>query len=87
MQLDSAGLAELLRVEHVPEVQWRLCLHIGMVTAAHGWSREILSGPAEVPLPKEAAVNRSEGMSLGDRPISCADIGPMTSHLRLSFFI
>lgn len=75
MQLDAAGLAELLNMEHVPQVQWRLRWHIGMVTAARGWSCQVLSGPAEVPLLEEAAVNRSEGMSFGGRPISWVTLG------------
>lgn len=55
-------------------------MYIEMVTAAP-WL-VTLSVPAEVPFLREAAVNRnSEGMGFGDRPASCADIGPMASRL------
>lgn len=32
LPLDSAGLAEL-KSEHIPAVQWGLCVHVGTVTA------------------------------------------------------
>lgn len=36
VRLDSAGPAEALKVEHGPGVQWGLCPHMNMVTAAPG---------------------------------------------------
>lgn len=46
--LDSAGLAEL-KSEHIPAVQWGLCVHIGVVTAlpSHGWSHDTEGGSSE----------------------------------------